>query len=260
MHKTIYMIISKSEINGDTSKEHIDAIVERVLTPYCGSDAEEDHYYMDWYQIGGRWAGFTGVIKGTDCYPTEEGRFAYEHFDRYDAFVNNGKFGPYVIDDIEYIPIIGAKKKDIAWDCIEKFNNAWMLRYFQIVVNEAERNALLGGEIPAGFYVENDVLYLESDVEHNALYIKGETFTENMLRRGIKFGKGIMTPDAYVDKEGKWHDDNQIWENDELMRNLIENNEDLEMAVMEKFSDGLYDYLEEQVEDEDYILVIDGHY
>ena len=259
MHKTVYMVIPAAKIAKDTSKEHIDSIVEEVLAPYCGEYAEEGQWHMDWYEVGGRWAGFSGVKKGCDCYPTENGLFGYELFDKYDVLCNKGQRGPYVIDGVEYIPIIGAKKKDIEWDCVGKFDSASMVRYMQIVLDEEERNVMLGGNIPDGFTIEGDCLYVGSGEEKILAYKKGESFADYSTRREEEYGIAIMPPDAYVDKLGKWHDDNEIWENHALMSKLMKGEGSPDEKAMEAFVDQFHDYLKNQVNDDDYFLVVDTH-
>ena len=254
MHNTVYMVISANKIEGDASKKHIDEIVQDVLMPYCGEEAEDWH--MDWYVIGGRWAGFSAVLKGTKCYESSSGTFAYSLFDKYDALMNNGEHGPYVIDGVEYIPINGARKKDILWDCIHKFDTMNTMRIFQMLLNEEDRNRYLGGVLPENYSIDGDALYLKSG---SLCYRAGESFAEFTERLGIALTKSILPVDAYIDKDGEWHNGDDLMDDAEFMEKLIEESEnvveDLEYALTERF----FKYIDEDVEDDEFILVLDTH-
>ena len=114
-HKTVYMGISANKLKGSVSLENISAYVEKTMRKYVEETAKEENIKCDWYVIGGRWEGAVGAVKGTEnILLTENGLFAYQLFDQYDAIINNGQRGPYFVDDVEYIPVNAGLKKDIA--------------------------------------------------------------------------------------------------------------------------------------------------
>ena len=256
MHKIVFMIIPAEKLSGNTTKNNIDSVIDTILAPYCGAD--DSKWQMDSYEVGGRWSGFWGVVKGTDCYPSEEGRFAYRQFQFYDALVNGGEIGPYIVEGTEYIPVIGAKKKNIAWECVPLFEMYSLFKLFQIAMNE-DRDVL-----PEGLIIAGDKIYAPELPGNQVVYIEGESVYENIERRGADISRGMGLPDAFVDKDGCWHDDGEIWNNTRLIEEIAKeidssNEADLEEVVAGEFLKRFYSYLDDSVEDEDYIVVVDAH-
>ena len=258
MHKIVFMVIPAEKLSGNTTKNNIDSVIATILAPYCGEDADDSKYQMDYYEVGGRWSGFLGVVKGKDCYPSQEGRFLYKFFDNYNGVFNGGKNGPYIVEGTEYIPIIGAKKKDIAWECVPLFEVYSYFRLFQLAMN-VDRDAL-----PDGLIIDGNKIYDPELPGNQVVYIEGESVYENIERLGIDISRGVVLPDAFVDKDGCWHDDGEIWNNTKLIEKIAKksgslNGADLEDAVASEFFKRFYNYLDDTVEDEDYIVVVDAH-
>jgi len=265
MHMTVCVGISAEKIAGKNSNEEISEVVESILHPYVEGAEDKSKWKMDWYVIGGRWEGVFGVVKGTESnniYLTESGRFAYELFDQYDVICNKGQIGPYVAGEMEYIPATGALMKDIDWYAIDKLNYFWMYRYMQIIMNEEERAERLEGKIPGGFIIENDYIYHASDENKTILYKKGETFEEHISRREIEFDKALLPLDAYVDKQGKWHDVNEVSLDREKVNEILEgadDSEDITELFANEFKNELNKFLDEEMQPDDYLIVLDCH-
>lgn len=111
--------------------------------------------------IGGRWEGTVRAIKGAEnVLLTENGLFAYQLFDQYDAIINNGQRGPYFVDDVEYIPVNAGLKKDIAWDAISKLDQFKTFKFLELVLN---RDPCLGESLPEGYEINDGYLYAGDD-------------------------------------------------------------------------------------------------
>ena len=259
-HKTVCMAISSEKLCGKFDEETVKDIVARVMARYVEETAKDEEIKCDWYSIGGRWAGSFAALKGTqNVLPAEEGRFAYELFDKYDVVVNYGKQGPYKIDDAEYIPVNGALKKDIAWDAVSKFDKYVTYRMLRMIL---EGDPRIGG-VPAGYEIRENKLYVHVDgTEIHALTV-GESFEVYAKARNMVFGRAVIPLDAYIDKDGVWHDDNEIW--DIWMRQLMGSKgkrglpTNPEEAAYKEFRELFEKYLDNELKDDDGFLVLDCH-
>lgn len=72
-----------------------------------------------------------------------------------------------------------------------------------------------------------------------------------------------MLPDAYVDTDGNWHDENEKW--DELqsdgfrfMESVMWSGQDLPEVMQNQFFDAFEEFLD-SLNDDDYLLILDGH-
>lgn len=72
-----------------------------------------------------------------------------------------------------------------------------------------------------------------------------------------------MLPDAYVDTDGNWHDENEKW--DELqsdgfrfMESVMRSGQDLTEVMQNQFFDAFEEFLD-SLNDDDYLLILDGH-
>lgn len=259
-HKTVYLGISANKLNGNVSEDKIYLYVETVMSKYVEETAKSRNVKCDWYLIGGRWEGAIGAVKGTkNILSAENGTFIYTLFDEYDAIVNNGQRGPYFLDGIEYIPISGGFKKDIDWNSVSKFNQYKKFKLLELVLN---RDPKIGNKLPSEYKIVDNDLYIETDGQKNQILKKGETFSEWIKRQNIKFSREMLNPDAYVDKNGVWHDENDIWaefekkninfETENMAKNPFE-------AVQESFIKQFENFMDNELQDDDYFVILDCH-
>lgn len=259
-HKTVYMCIPQNKLKGNVSKEHITEIVAETLAKYVEDTAEDGMMKIDWYEIGGRWAGAFATLKSaTSAFLTENGLFAYEFLDKYDVICNGGQRGPYIAGCEEFMPVNGAYNHEIAWNALAKLRDYYLYKYMLMILDGDER---LGGHTPDGMEIIDDCLFLMDD-EHTLWVKKGETFDERNERLGKKFGRGMMPPDAYVDLNGVWHDDNDIWEKWEkggpkAMEKVFASGKDPQEIALEEFNEE-FEQLLSSLQPNDYVIVIDGH-
>lgn len=257
-HKTVYMGISANKLKGSVSLENISAYVEKTMRKYVEETAKEENIKCDWYVIGGRWEGAVGAVKGTEnVLLTENGLFAYQLFDQYDAIINNGQRGPYFVDDVEYVPVNAGLKKDIAWDAISKLDQYKTFKFLELVLN---RDPRLGDSLPEGYEIKDGDLYAGED---KSLFLKNkETFNEWAERLGIQFGRAMMPPDAYIDTKGVWHDDNDAWAEFEKIvmsgrfEDLPENQEE---AAQQAYLENYEKFMDEELKDDDCFVILDCH-
>ena len=137
---------------------------------------------------------------------TENGLFAYQLFDQYDAIINNGHRGPYFVDDIEYAPVNAGLKKNIAWDAISRLDNYKDFKFLELVLN---RDPRLGNRLPEGYEIKDGDPFAGEG--KSPILKEGETFVEWVDRLGMQFDRAMMPPDAYIDTKGAWHDENDEW-------------------------------------------------
>ena len=256
MHNRVYVTIPVSKLAGDASTKHIDKLVADIMKSYCPPTAKPGMAKMDYYTVGGRFGGFTGVVKGTDCYPNPSGQFDYTFTDEYDAYFYFGQqHGPYKFDNTEYVPVIGAKKKDIAFDSVNKLAVAIQLRVWEIMLKEDLRKQYLNGSIPEGCSVRADGVYANGEL----LLKKNETYAEAAKRHGVKFATFLTDPDAYIDLNGKWHSDDEVFADKAFMKKAEKSSGNLIAEAAEEFINRLIKYIENTLGDEDYIVMVDTH-
>ncbi len=257
-HKTVYMGIPADELKGDISIERVFSYVEKTMAKYVEETAQEENIKCDYYEIGGRWEGAVGAIKGAEnVLLTENGLFAYQFFVNYDVIINNGHRGPYFIDDVEYIPVNAGLKKAIAWDAISKFSKYLQFKSLECILN---RDPRLEDSLPEGFEIEDGDVYVGED---KLLALKNkETFSEWVDRLGIQFGRTMAPPDAYIDTKGVWHDENDVWAEFEKtimsgkFKDMPENPAE---AAQEIFLGDYERFMDDELKDDDCFVIIDCH-
>lgn len=260
-HKTIYIALPAAKVGGDTSREHIDELTDFILSPYVEETAAEGMMRIDWYKIGGRWTGAFAALKSApSAYLPEDGGFGYEFIDRYDLICNSGERGPYIAGKEEFIPVNGACNKDIEWDALDKLNQYSGYRYMEMVLNRDER---VGGEVPDELEIIGDELYMIVEDDKMLFLKRGESFEERNERMEIEFDSFVMPPDAYIDLDGVWHDDNDIWERWEkggpkAISDVLSSGGNPQEVAFKEFVAGFYK-MRDSLQDDDYILVVDGH-
>lgn len=259
-HKTVYIGIPANKLRGTLDHSTIASIVEEIMKAYVEDTAKEESMKCDWYEIGGRWAGAVGAVKGSvNVLPTENGLFAYELFDQYDAIVNSGKRGPYCVDDTEYIPVDGGLKKNIAWDAVSRLDEYKTYKLFELILN---RDPRLGSGVYEGNKIIDGDLYLESAGLEKPVLKKGEAFYDWAKRLGREFGRAMMPPDAYIDTKGIWHDDNDAWAAFEarvMSGKFDDMPENLQEAAQAEYIKGFESFLDNELKDDDCFVILDCH-
>lgn len=257
-HKTVFMGISASKLGHRFDPDKIAETVENIMKKYVEETAQEDDIKCDWYAIGGRWEGAIGALKGAEnVLLTENGLFAYDFFELYDAIINNGQRGPYFVDDVEYIPINAGLKKDIAWDAVSKLDQYKTFKFLELVLNCDPR---IGNSLPEGYEIKDGDLF--GGKNQSLLLKKGEIFAEWVNRLGIQFDRALIPPDAYIDTKGIWHDENDGWAELEkkLMRGkLNEMPEDPVEAAQEIYVGKFEKFIADELKDNDCFVVLDCH-
>ena len=259
-HKTVYMGIAASELKGEFDAQKIISIVDKIMAKYVEETAEDDDIKCDGYEIGGRLEGVIAAFKNSEnILKTENGTFPYQGFNEYNAIVNNGNIGPYVIDEVEYIPVNGGLKKDIAWDAIEKLDEYKSISLLRMIFT---RDPRLGGNVPEVYEIKEDGLYINSDGQSTLVLKKGETFSEWADRIGKQFNRNFLPPDAYIDTNGVWHDADEYWET--FQDALINGNpddipEDPEQAASQAFLADFEKFMDDELKDNDCFVVLDCH-
>lgn len=275
-HKTVYLGIPAEKLNGDFSEEKISSVVESIMSRYVEETAEDmSEIRCDWYSIGGRWAGAVAAAKGTDnILPTENGLFPYELFDSYDMIVNNGNRGPYFAGATEYVPINCGRKKDIDWQAVSKLNEYFLFKYVELLFKKDPR---FDGVSLEDFIISDEGIYMTTDEGDTVfVYKNNESFEENIERREKEFERAMIPPDAFIGLDGVWHDDNDIWRHFEQVAMSKIMNEDLDEeegfeqfiaetsdnpaeAAQEGFEKMFDNFLDNELGDDDYFVVIDCH-
>lgn len=259
-HKTVYLGIPANRLGGEFSSDKITAVVEKIMERYVEKTADERNIKCDWYEIGGRWAGSIGAIKGTETViPAESGLFAYQLFDKYDAIVNNGQRGPYVVDETVYIPVNAGLKKSIAWDSIAKLDEYKSYKLYELIL---KRDPRVGEALPAYLEIIDENLYVKGNVKTVLVLKNGESFYERAVRMEKQFGRMMAPPDAYIDTNGVWHDDNDAWSIFEakiISGKFDEMPADPEQAARDAFLENYEKFLDEELQDEDCFVILDCH-
>lgn len=256
-HKTVYMGIPAKKLGGTFDLERIKELVAETMEHYVEATAAEENTKCDWYEIGGRWAGAVGAIKGVEnVLPSEKGLFAYQLFDQYDAIVNNGRRGPYCVDEVEYIPVNAGLKKCISWDCLEKLNEFMTYKFLEMVLN---RDSRIGTELPENYEIKNSDLFYTEGEQSFLLLKNGESFSDRTERMKKQFGRAMMQADAYIDTNGIWHDDNDAWVayEEALMRG--ENPKIPLETAQDTFLENFEKFMDEELQDDDCFVILDCH-
>lgn len=252
MHNFLIMGIPAKELKGQFNEKMLNAYVEKVLGKYIGNKC-------DYFQIGGRWQGVLGAKKSNpNVLLTETGCFEenYDFFGRYDALENNGASGPYMIDGVEFVPVNGGLVNEIEWDVIPRF-----MEYATYIVKKhiLERDPRFE-ILPDEYKYQDGDLYL--DVPDHGLHLlikNGETFLEYAQRQECVFVRDFIPPHAYVDLDGAWHDDNEVWE--ELGKGLLAEGE-MPENIMEfasnEFRTRVHNFLD-TLQPGDGVVIVDFH-
>lgn len=189
---------------------------------------------------------------------TETGCFeeTYDFFGKYNVLENNGANGPYMIDGVEFVPVNGGFVSEIEWDVIPRFMEC---ATYVIKKHILEKDPRLG-TIPDEYKYQDGDLYL--DVPDHGLHLlikNGETFSAYAQREGYVFERDFIPPHAYVDLDGVWHDDNEIWE--ELEKNLLSGKnmpDDINTFASNEFRDRVHRFLD-TLQPEDGVVIVDFH-
>lgn len=255
-HMTVYMGISANKLKGAFDQDKISELVDEVMQKYLVETAEEKNIKCDWYVIGGRWEGSIAAVKGSEnVLETESGMFPYQFIDQYDVIVNNGNRGPYFAGSTEYVPANGGLKKEIDWEGIAKLQEFMYFKYQELILN---RDPRFGGRIPDGHVIKEDGLYVDNEGELVLLLKKGESFEERAVRTGETYSRSIGIPDAYIDTQGVWHDENEVW--DAMMRGKLKGvkgntQEFAQQTYMKNFTK----FMDGELQDNDCFVVLDCH-
>ena len=163
MHSAVFVAIPAEKIGGDYSEENISKVVDSIVEPYNIETAPDGQTKMDYYSIGGRWAGFIGTKPNAkSIIPSSNGKFAYEIADTYDLIMNGGQPGNYKFGSLEVVPVDGATKEDIIWDSIGRLQQ---FVYFMSYKMMYEMDPRLGGKIPDPYFLKDEGLYsIELDI------------------------------------------------------------------------------------------------
>lgn len=259
-HKTVYLGIPASKLNGVFDPSAIASIVEEIMAQYVEETAKEENVKCDWYVIGGRWEGTVGAIKGTEnVLLTENGTFAYTLFDKYNVIANKGNNGPYIIEDTEYIPVNGGLKKSIAWDTYSRFDSYIAYLTFELVINKDPR---IGGTLPENYEIIDNDLFLNASGKKVLVMRKKEAFSDWADRMNRYLGRVLLPPDAYIDTNGVWHDDNEIWAEFEkiaMSGNFEAMPENPEETAQKEMSKRFNEFLDNELKDDDCFVVLDCH-
>lgn len=252
MHNFLIMGIPANELKGQFDKKTVDAYAEKVLGKYT-----EDK--CDYFEVGGRWQGVLGAKKNnanillteTNCF--EEN---YDFFGKYNALENNGANGPYIIDGVEFVPVNGGLVNEIEWDIIPRFMEC--VTYI-VVKHVLEKDPRLG-TIPDQYRYQDGNLYL--DVPNHGLHLllkNGESFCDYAQRHEYVFNRDFIPPHAYVDLNGDWHDENEIW--DDLQNDLLSGKslpDNIHEFAANAFRDRVHDFLD-TLQPEDGVVIVDFH-
>lgn len=267
MHKVIYLTLPKEKLLGDYSEKHINELVDEYLSPFTlEEDGDNSHkdIFLDYYSIGGRFSGpfMTQIDSNSSIFTNEN---AYGILDKYNAYMNDGKPGPYIIDGVEYKFVNGACKKDIKWEILEKIvmaiNSNWALWKYVIKTNYELPSEGNKERVDDSIY-ENGILLFDNNDELSDFLkrlVDNFSLDETLLEFNSKFSD-IYNPgndfiDAFVSKDGKWHDVVDLDLPPELLKAVSE----AEAACFgESDVSNIYDYIN-ALDDDDYIVVVDGH-
>lgn len=258
-HKVVYLTIPGFVLKGEFSKELIEEKVASLMRHYVEETADEDDYpTCDGYEIGGRWAGALGALKGTQTVvPAQEGKFAFEFMDTYSVVVHRGQPGPYIAGKKEFVPINGGLAKDIDWTAATDLQNYMEYRIMQLAL---EKDPMMGNLLHQ-FSFREDGLYPAQPGADIPVLKKDETFEQWCQRLGKDGQRGILPPDAYTDRQGVWHDENEVWEQwqEDLLRGGRGIPENPQEAAQEQFQEAFHKYLDEELQSDDCLVILDCH-
>lgn len=152
---------------------------------YCNPNS-----FWDWYRIGGRWP--CAFLVKSDC--EEYGPGNYDLDDELPAPPEGYKWAS------------AARKKDIQWQTLIDYEKKRMAERFEYYRNIFEKK-----EVPKNewyLHLEDDGVYSHRNF---AVYLNGETFEENQVRRKFLVGSDYLSlPCYYVDSE-YWHTQDGWW-------------------------------------------------
>ena len=259
-HIIVYLAIPAKKMNAGFSEEKIISYTKSIMEQYVEETAAPQNNKIDHYVIGGRWSGALGALKGAkSALVSENGFFSYEQLEGYDAICNDGASGPYLAGEVEYKPVNGAFISELDLKAILKMQEYMLYCYACLVRDQDER---IGGAIPDEFELIDGDLYINND-EHTLLLKKNETYDERCIRMNVRYGLSILLPDAYIDTDGNWHDENEKWDGLQsdgfrLMESAMRSGQDLTEVMQNQFFDAFEEFLD-SLNDDDYLLILDGH-
>ncbi len=248
-NKSIYLAIPKELHRGNVDVNNINKTVDSIMSMYVEHTAKKNMAKVDSYFVGGRFRGLLGVKKGTrNIYPTSDGCFGYIVFDNYDTLFSNGKTGPYIVENCEYVPANGAYVKDIQWDLVHDVQKLTEYTSFNLYMDKAGEKEMV---LRDGLLVQNDGVYFD-DQNKSVVLKRGETFLQYKMRFEEAKRECVLIPYAYVDKSGVWHDDSQVYDS------LLNQDSDMREYAEKEFKKQFFLFLD-SLEPDDYFVVLDGH-
>ena len=253
MHNFLILAIPEKELNGVFDISAAEKYVSEKLKKYTNEK-------FDYYSIGGRWEGLLIAKKDSNnILLTENGVFeeCYNFFNTYDALENNGQRGPYIIENTEYVPANGGLVKDIEWEVFHKFEEYVQFLIFRHIWEHDERL----GRIPDAYKFKEDGLYIASPENNEMflLYKNDESFSDYITRKDLTFAIKFPAPFAFVDYDGYWHDENEIW--GKLEADLLKSKnmpEDPEEFVQEEYQKAFFTFLD-TLKPTDGVVIVDYH-
>lgn len=272
MHQIVYLALDAKKVGLLAATSRIDELVNSVMQNYVEETAPSD-CKCDYYSIGGRWSGFAAAKKGdSGVYPASEGSFMkYEEGQRididlsyqrksrpfseyYDFVVHNGSKGKYHVDNQEYIPVSGGLKKNLSLTAVSELKEYWKYRYYQRCI---EGDKVLQNLLPNDVHViDGEGLVAKVGSDTLTVTTKGESFGQYIKRTGIKIEEWLPSAWAYIDKEGNWHDADEIWAKN--AKQLFESGENPDAVAYRVLNDNLLHYYN-QLSSQDYFLIMDCH-
>lgn len=259
MHNFLFLGIPAKGLSNGFNLDDIQVYVDKVMSKYVMDTANEENVKCDYYQIGGRWQGLFGAkAENKNVILTDTGMFEenYDFFPFYNALVNNGENGPYIIDDVEYVPVNGGLMSDIGLDVINRFREYRMYLIFKSFLDGDSR---VGNAPDTCRITEEGIYFADDSGEERLMLKKGETFAQFAERLGISFVWEWITPHAFVDLGGVWHDENEVWDN--IQAELLSGKfpaEDVMANAGEKFAEMAYEFVK-SLNPEDGLVVVDYH-
>ncbi len=259
MHRFLFLGIPAKNLSNGFKLDSIRAYVKKVMREYAMDTADEENVKCDYYEIGGRWQGVFAAKKDSkNIILTDTGMFEenYDFFPFYDALVNDGANGPYIIDDVEYVPVNGGFMSDIDLEVVNRFREYRMYLIFKSFLDGDSR---VGNAPDTCRITEEGIYFTDDSGEERLMLKKGETFAQFTERMEIKFVPDFIPPHAYIDLDGVWHDENDVWDNiqAELLSGKFPALDIMEIA-REKFAEMVYKFMK-GLNPEDGLVVVDYH-
>lgn len=166
--------------------------------------------------------------------------------------MNGGQEGPYLVEDREYVPVNGGLNEDIAWNAISELA---IYATFKVYEGAFKGDARLAEALQLGAEISEDGIYEDGTL----VYKKGETSSQWIERLEVRLIKRLLTPDAYIDKAGVWHDE---YDREVFDAALTKANSTGVVISQELITDCYFERLNkfiEDIQDGDCIVALDCH-